>query len=133
MNLKISLKTWIKHAKNIYNLREREPKSYQEALREISHSIGIEYQKKNYHKVEIEIEETLYITSDEEDQDDDAESISKQNTIVKKMKTKLGQAFIKNSKGSKVSQESSPNKKESVDFFKKQMTKKFSIQSKLSI
>lgn len=40
MNLKISLKTWIKHAKNVYNQRERDPKSYQEVLREISHSIG---------------------------------------------------------------------------------------------
>ena len=44
-----------------------------------------------YHKVEIEIEETLYITSEDEgDEEDDVSSLIKQNAILKKMKTKLG-------------------------------------------
>jgi hypothetical protein len=80
--------------------------------------------------VEIEIEETLYITSEEEDEENDVQSLIKQNAIIKKMKTKLGQTFVKNSKTSKtskVSQESSPPKKQSIDFFKKQMTKRFTI------
>jgi hypothetical protein len=80
--------------------------------------------------VEIEIEETLYITSEEEDEEDDVQSLIKQNAIIKKMKTKLGQTFVKNSKTSKtskVSQESSPRKKQSIDFFKKQMSKRFTI------
>jgi len=77
--------------------------------------------------VEIEIEETLYITSEEEDEEDDVQSLIKQNAIIKKMKTKLGTTFVKNSKTSKVSQESSPRKKQSIDFFKKQMSKRFTI------
>ena len=77
--------------------------------------------------MEIEIEETLYITSEEEDEEDDAQSLIKQNTIMKKMKTRLGQTFVKNSKTSKISQESSPPKKQSIDFFKKQMSKRFTI------